>query len=153
MTVISKVLHLCRTPQTSMLGRLASPQQRSLGQRRRPTVTLRLTVRASACALRSRSCLNKRRSILSLVCLVRPFHHQVILMVSRGEGPTGSGKTSLLMALMGEMHYIPSGPGSWYNLPREGGVAYAAQESWVLNETIKVCALVLICDDCNTYFG
>lgn len=53
-------------------------------------------------------------------------------------GPTGSGKTSILMALLGEMHYIPSGPESWKNLPREGGVAYAAQESWVQNETIKV---------------
>lgn len=42
------------------------------------------------------------------------------------------------MALLGEMHYIPSGPGSWFNLPRGGGIAYAAQESWVLNETIKV---------------
>ncbi|KAI0775463.1 hypothetical protein BC629DRAFT_1595092 [Irpex lacteus] len=52
-------------------------------------------------------------------------------------GPTGSGKTSMLMALLGEMHYIPSGPESWTNLPREGGVAYAAQESWVQNETIK----------------
>ena len=53
-------------------------------------------------------------------------------------GPTGSGKTSMLMALLGEMHYIPSGPESWKNLPREGGVAYAAQESWVQNDTIKV---------------
>lgn len=71
-------------------------------------------------------------------------------------GPTGSGKTSLLMALLGkciaprlqrevtfavilgEMHYIPDSPDSWYNLPREGGVAYAAQESWVQNETIRV---------------
>ncbi|KAH0581470.1 hypothetical protein H2248_012549 [Termitomyces sp. 'cryptogamus'] len=52
-------------------------------------------------------------------------------------GPTGSGKTSLLMALLGEMHFVPSGPGAWYNLPRSGGVAYAAQESWVLNATIK----------------
>ncbi|KAJ3558885.1 hypothetical protein NM688_g664 [Phlebia brevispora] len=52
-------------------------------------------------------------------------------------GPTASGKTSLLMALLGEMHYIPSGPGSWVNLPREGGIAYAAQESWVQNETIR----------------
>ncbi|VDC01967.1 unnamed protein product [Peniophora sp. CBMAI 1063] len=53
-------------------------------------------------------------------------------------GPTGSGKTSLLMALLGEMHHSPSAtPGSWVNLPRDGGVAYAAQESWVLNETIK----------------
>lgn len=54
-------------------------------------------------------------------------------------GPTGSGKTSMLMALLGEMHYIPSGPESWKSLPREGDVAYAAQESWVLSESIKVC--------------
>ncbi|KAJ7214037.1 P-loop containing nucleoside triphosphate hydrolase protein [Mycena pura] len=52
-------------------------------------------------------------------------------------GPTGSGKTSLLMALLGEMHWIPSSPDSWYNLPRGSGVAYATQESWVLNETIR----------------
>ena len=32
-------------------------------------------------------------------------------------GPTGSGKTSILMALLGEMHYIPSGPESWKNGP------------------------------------
>jgi hypothetical protein len=36
------------------------------------------------------------------------------------------------------MHWIPASPDSWYNLPRDGGVAYAAQESWVLNETIRV---------------
>ncbi|KAH9967588.1 hypothetical protein BC827DRAFT_1264378 [Russula dissimulans] len=52
-------------------------------------------------------------------------------------GPTGSGKTSLLMALLGEMHFIPMTPDSWYHLPRSGGVGYAAQESWVQNETIK----------------
>ena len=52
-------------------------------------------------------------------------------------GPTGCGKTSLLMALLGELHYVPSGPDSWFNLPRENGVAYAAQESWVQNETIR----------------
>ncbi|TCD68817.1 hypothetical protein EIP91_009684 [Steccherinum ochraceum] len=52
-------------------------------------------------------------------------------------GATGTGKTSLLMALLGEMHYIPSGPTSYFNLPRYGGVAYASQESWVQNETIK----------------
>jgi ABC-type multidrug transport system fused ATPase/permease subunit len=52
-------------------------------------------------------------------------------------GPTGSGKTSLLMALLGEMHYLPNGPGSWVNLPREDGLAYASQESWVQNETIR----------------
>ncbi|KAJ3512976.1 hypothetical protein NLJ89_g3209 [Agrocybe chaxingu] len=52
-------------------------------------------------------------------------------------GPTGSGKTSVLMALLGEMHFMPTSIDAWYNLPREGGVAYAAQESWVQNETIR----------------
>ncbi|KAI0360840.1 multidrug resistance-associated ABC transporter [Trametes cingulata] len=52
-------------------------------------------------------------------------------------GPTGSGKTSLLMALLGEMHAQPSGPDSFVSLPRSGGVAYAAQESWVLSDTIR----------------
>jgi hypothetical protein len=36
------------------------------------------------------------------------------------------------------MHFVPSAPDSWFNLPREGGVAYAAQEAWVQNETIRV---------------
>ena len=35
------------------------------------------------------------------------------------------------------MHFIPTSPGSWYNLPRTNGVAYAAQESWVQNATIR----------------
>ncbi|KZS96535.1 P-loop containing nucleoside triphosphate hydrolase protein [Sistotremastrum niveocremeum HHB9708] len=52
-------------------------------------------------------------------------------------GPTASGKTSLLMALLGEMYFQPSLPTGTYNLPRDGGVAYAAQETWVLNETIR----------------
>lgn len=30
----------------------------------------------------------------------------------------------------------------WFNLPRAGGVAYAAQETWVLNDTIRVSYLV-----------
>lgn len=60
-------------------------------------------------------------------------------------GPTGSGKTSLLMALLGEMHYVPSGPESFVQLPRAGGVAYAAQESWVQNETIRVSVTCFVC--------
>jgi ABC-type multidrug transport system fused ATPase/permease subunit len=52
-------------------------------------------------------------------------------------GPTGSGKTSLLMALLGEMHFEPASLGSRFGLPRAGGVAYAAQESWVQNESIR----------------
>ncbi|KAI0344132.1 multidrug resistance-associated ABC transporter [Trametopsis cervina] len=52
-------------------------------------------------------------------------------------GQTGSGKTSMLMALLGEMHYHPEGVDSFVGLPRGGGVAYQAQESWILNETIR----------------
>ncbi|KAI0373552.1 P-loop containing nucleoside triphosphate hydrolase protein [Pilatotrama ljubarskyi] len=55
-------------------------------------------------------------------------------------GPTGCGKTSLLMALLGmspSMHAKPSGPESFVSLPRSGGLAYAAQESWVLSDTIQ----------------
>lgn len=52
-------------------------------------------------------------------------------------GPTGCGKTSVLMALLGEMHFIPSSVNSWFNLPRGDGIAYSAQESWVQNATIR----------------
>jgi len=34
-------------------------------------------------------------------------------------------------------HFLPAGPDSWYNLPREGGVSFAPQEPWILNETIR----------------
>ncbi|KAH7122780.1 ATP-dependent bile acid permease-like protein [Dendryphion nanum] len=63
-------------------------------------------------------------------------------------GPTGSGKTSLLMALLGEMTklkgdiYLP-GAGSREDLHenRETGltesVAYCAQQAWLVNGTIK----------------
>ncbi|KAF8310670.1 ATP-binding cassette transporter [Clavulina sp. PMI_390] len=52
-------------------------------------------------------------------------------------GPTASGKSSLLLALLGELHYVPSGVESWRSLPRDGGISYCAQEPWILNETIK----------------
>lgn len=65
------------------------------------------------------------------------FQHKGLNLIT---GPTGSGKTSLLMALLGEMHFHPSGPSSWCTLPRHLGVAYAAQESWILNRTIRVSA-------------
>ena len=58
-------------------------------------------------------------------------------------GPTGAGKTSLLFALLGEMYYLPRRSESWYNLPRAGGIAYAAQESWVLNDTVRVSHALL----------
>lgn len=41
------------------------------------------------------------------------------------------------LLLIGEMHYLPTGPDSYFNLPRSEGVAYASQESWVQNETIR----------------
>jgi len=56
-------------------------------------------------------------------------------------GPTGSGKTSMLLALLGELHFIPIGPDSWYNLPLSNGIAYTAQSPWILNKTIKVCQM------------
>ncbi|EJU03263.1 P-loop containing nucleoside triphosphate hydrolase protein [Dacryopinax primogenitus] len=52
-------------------------------------------------------------------------------------GPTGCGKTSLLLALLGEMHIESTGRDSWVAFPRHLGVAYAAQEAWVQNTTIK----------------
>ncbi|CAE7167766.1 unnamed protein product [Rhizoctonia solani] len=74
-------------------------------------------------------------------------------------GPTGCGKTSLLMALLGEMHYMPNGRESWVSLPRERGIAYAAQEAWIQDVTIKACeqirvvALNLRCLKENILFG
>ncbi|KAJ7088646.1 P-loop containing nucleoside triphosphate hydrolase protein [Mycena epipterygia] len=53
-------------------------------------------------------------------------------------GPTGSGKTSLFMALLGEMRSTFTSRDSWFNLPKTGGVAYAAQESWIKNDTVKM---------------
>jgi len=63
-------------------------------------------------------------------------------------GPTGSGKTSMLMALLGEMHqgrgsvHLPGGyarehlnPNPETNLTES--VAYCAQEAWLLNDTIR----------------
>ena len=35
------------------------------------------------------------------------------------------------------MQFVPESIDSWFNLPRGGGIAYAAQESWVQNETIR----------------
>ncbi|KAJ9192292.1 hypothetical protein DTO164E3_8431 [Paecilomyces variotii] len=64
-------------------------------------------------------------------------------------GPTGSGKTSLLMALLGEMNliegkvYLPGGGRSRAEIPLDPetllteSVAYCAQEPWLVNDTIK----------------
>lgn len=64
-------------------------------------------------------------------------------------GPTGSGKTSLLMALLGEMRilegrvHLPGGLASRVELPVDPqtglieSVAYCAQEAWLVNDTVK----------------
>ena len=62
-------------------------------------------------------------------------------------GPTGSGKTSLLMALLGEMtllkgsvHLPVSNREDLLADPETGlvdGVAYCAQQAWLVNDTIK----------------
>ncbi|KAK4690967.1 hypothetical protein P7C71_g5935, partial [Lecanoromycetidae sp. Uapishka_2] len=63
-------------------------------------------------------------------------------------GPTGSGKTSLLMALLGEMTlvrgsvYLPGG-GSREELEKDSetgfteSIAYCAQQAWLANDTIR----------------
>ncbi|KAL4917030.1 ABC transporter type 1, transmembrane domain-containing protein [Aspergillus aurantiobrunneus] len=64
-------------------------------------------------------------------------------------GQTGAGKTSLLMALLGEMKllegrvYLPGGTANRAELPVDAhtglieSVAYCAQEAWLVNDTIK----------------
>ncbi|KAJ5562910.1 hypothetical protein N7461_001671 [Penicillium sp. DV-2018c] len=64
-------------------------------------------------------------------------------------GPTGSGKTSLLMALLGEMRllegrvHLPGGLSNRADLPVDpetgliDSVAYCAQEAWLVNATVK----------------
>ena len=51
-------------------------------------------------------------------------------------GPTGSGKSSILKALIGELHFEQTGD-SFFHLPRTQGVSYAAQESWCMSDSIK----------------
>lgn len=62
-------------------------------------------------------------------------------------GPTGSGKTSLLMALLGEMHLVngkiivPSlDPRQELPIEADGmtnSIAYCSQAAWLLNDTVK----------------
>ncbi|XP_049962507.1 ATP-binding cassette sub-family C member 5-like isoform X5 [Schistocerca serialis cubense] len=58
------------------------------------------------------------------------------LLVSKGQligicGPVGSGKTSLLLAALGQMR-ITSG-----HVFRDGSCAYVSQEAWIQNATLK----------------
>lgn len=58
-------------------------------------------------------------------------------MALLGMAPLKHRRTDDFNGVLGEMHFIPSQPDSWFNLPRGGGVAYAAQESWVQSATIR----------------
>lgn len=48
-------------------------------------------------------------------------------------GPTGSGKSTLLMGLLEELSLLEGR----IHLPRYDGIAYCAQEAWLLNKTVK----------------
>ncbi|KAL1958665.1 hypothetical protein VTO42DRAFT_4008 [Malbranchea cinnamomea] len=78
-------------------------------------------------------------------------------------GPTGSGKTSMLMALLGEMQLLegavclPGGTLDRNDLPVDPAtgltesVAYCAQEAWLVNATIKENILFASDFDENRY--
>jgi hypothetical protein len=53
-------------------------------------------------------------------------------------GPTGSGGTSMLMALLGEMHFISAGPGGWFN-PRGREVSPMLPKSCGCRMRLFVC--------------
>ncbi|KXN88203.1 ATP-binding cassette transporter abc4 [Leucoagaricus sp. SymC.cos] len=52
-------------------------------------------------------------------------------------GPTGCGKTSLLMALLGEMYLVSTTASSQIESPHKYCIAYAAQDSWIQSGTVK----------------
>lgn len=61
------------------------------------------------------------------------------------------GKCASLTVSLGEMHYSPIADDSGFRLPRDGGVAFVAQEGWVQSGTIKVndCSLSCLTDFIN----
>ncbi|KAJ9125510.1 hypothetical protein QFC22_000471 [Naganishia vaughanmartiniae] len=52
-------------------------------------------------------------------------------------GPTGCGKTSLLLGLLGEMIFEPLEQDGYFVLPRSGGIALATQDPWVSAGSIR----------------
>ncbi|KAE8155606.1 multidrug resistance-associated protein [Aspergillus tamarii] len=89
---------------------------------------------------------NKSSDAFRLIDLNVTFHVGGLNIIA---GPTGSGKTSLLMALLGEMKLLkgrvrlPGGTVSRAELPVDPqtglmeSVAYCAQETWLVNDTVK----------------
>ena len=51
---------------------------------------------------------------------------------------------NLILFLQGEMRCVPLSSEARVDLPRAGGISYAAQEAWVLNDTIKAGLLKAI---------
>ena len=87
---------------------------------------------------------NNGNSAFQMIDLDIRFHIGQLNIIA---GPTGSGKTSLLMALLGEMTILNGSvmlPNDFReNLrpdPRTGlteGIAYCSQQAWLVNDTIK----------------
>ncbi|KZT60612.1 multidrug resistance-associated ABC transporter [Calocera cornea HHB12733] len=82
----------------------------------------------------SRSESTTDRRIFSLKIDELVFDHGALTLIT---GPTGCGKTSLILGLLGEMHVQNTSSNSWVAFPTIHGVAYAAQESWVQSTTIQ----------------
>lgn len=84
--------------------------------------------------------------VFRLIDMTVDFHIGKLNVIA---GKTGSGKTSMLMALLGEMNllegavHLPGGCGNRADLPvnpQTGlieSAAYCAQEAWLVNDTIK----------------
>ncbi len=67
---------------------------------------------------------------------ITPLLNNVNLKINPGEfigiiGEIGSGKSSLLLALMGELNFISG------SLKKHGNIAYISQEAFLINETLK----------------
>lgn len=89
--------------------------------------------------------LNNESAAFQLIDVDLKFHVGKLNVIA---GPTGSGKTSLLMALLGEMNLLRGSvhlPGEYSREvlkpdPETGlteSVAYCAQQAWLVNDTIK----------------
>ncbi|KAI9352529.1 P-loop containing nucleoside triphosphate hydrolase protein [Zopfochytrium polystomum] len=73
---------------------------------------------------------------------VEPFFRNLNLHIPKGKltivvGPVGSGKSSLLSAIIGEMTLVDDGPGAGAAVAIAGRVAYAPQQPWILTETVE----------------
>jgi ABC-type multidrug transport system fused ATPase/permease subunit len=69
-------------------------------------------------------------STFQLVDIDVDFHKGGLNIIT---GPTGSGKSTLLIGLLGELSLLEGS----VHLPRCDGIAYCAQEAWLLNQTVK----------------